>query len=49
MEVAEVHRCQQRVGDTRALVIALAELAKARWRTGGQRSAALNTQREVLK
>ena len=47
-EAAEVDR-QRRTGDTRALADALAALAQARWRTGGQRSAALTVQREALE
>jgi hypothetical protein len=47
-QVAEVQRHRQ-TGDTRALAGALARLARARWRTGGQRSAALAAQREALE
>jgi hypothetical protein len=46
-KVADVERCR-RLGDTRALAESLAQLAEARWRTGGQRSAALTVQREVV-
>ncbi|MGW4463994.1 hypothetical protein [Micromonospora sp. NPDC004704] len=46
-EVAEVGRLRE-AGDSPALADALAALAEARWRTGGQRSEALTVQREVV-
>ncbi|HEY2671319.1 MAG TPA: hypothetical protein VGJ07_13235 [Rugosimonospora sp.] len=47
-EAADVAQ-HRRSGDTPALAEALAVLAEARWRTGGQRSAALTAQREAVE
>jgi hypothetical protein len=47
-EAAEVARHRQ-TGDTYALAEALAVLARACWRTGGQRNAALAAQRESVE